>query len=122
MQASNFGRGIALAAKSDVPTYQAKDYEVPYTDSVATYDENGILTMFIVNKSKEKVDFESTLQNFDVQGLDKATQFCGYDLMKTNEDQSMKLESMNQVTVSDDKVSAELQPLSWNVIRVKVKD
>ncbi|KRK89461.1 alpha-N-arabinofuranosidase [Lentilactobacillus sunkii] len=123
MQVSNFAQGIALKSQQDVPAYKAKDYDVPYTDSMATFNpDKDELTIFVENKSKEKVEFESTLANFDVTGIVEATQFCGYDIKKTNEDQSMKLQTLSSITVSDNKVSANLEPLSWNVIRLNAKD
>lgn len=123
MQVSNYGQGIALAQRANVPAYKAKSYDVPYTDSVATYNsKTNEIVIFVENKAHEKVNFETTLENFNVNKLVEATQFCGYDLKKINEDQSMSIDSLKKVYLDDDKLTAELQPLSWNMIRINADD
>lgn len=122
MQVSNFGQGIALKPDTDVPTYKAKDYEVPYTDSIATYNpETHETVVFIVNKSTNKVPFTLNLSNAKFDHVVDATQFAGYDIHQTNEDQSMGLEPLKRVTVEENQAKAELAPLSWNMIRISTE-
>ncbi len=123
MQVSNYGQGIALSQRTDVPVYKTKANEVPYTDSVATYNpETKEIVIFVENKSQELVDFETKLENFKVNELVEATQFCGYDIKQTNEDQTMAIEPLPSIQIDGNQFLAELQPLSWNMIRISATD
>lgn len=120
MQVSNYGQGIVLTPNQTVPTYQAKDYQVPYIDSIAVYNpDTAEIVVFIVNKAKEQMDFKLNIDNAELGPVVAATQFAGYDIHQTNEDQSMDLQMLEDVTVSGSQVSATLEPLSWNMIRIK---
>ena len=124
-QISNYGQGIALAQQTDVPAYKAKNYDVPYTDSIATYNsKTSEIVIFIENKSKEVVDFETKFKNFDLDKIVEATQFYGYDLKETNENQLMRIQNLDQIQLqaNENELIAKLQPLSWNMIRVHVTD
>ena len=49
--ASKYGRGTALRAIVDTPTYDCADYErVPLIDATATLDDEGNVTVFCVNR------------------------------------------------------------------------
>ena len=49
--ASKYGRGTALRAIVDTPTYDCADYErVPLIDATATMDDEGGVTVFCVNR------------------------------------------------------------------------
>lgn len=120
MQVSNYGQGIVLTPNQTVPTYQAKDYQVPYIDSIAVYNpDTAEIVVFIVNKAQEQMDFNLNIDNAKLGPVVAATQFAGYDIHQTNEDQSMDLQMLEDVTVSGSQVSATLEPLSWNMIRIK---
>lgn len=120
MQVSNYGQGVVLTPNQTVPTYQAKDYQVPYIDSIAVYNpDTAEFVVFIVNKAKEQMDFKLNIDNVELGSVVAATQFAGYDIHQTNEDQSMDLQMLEGVTVSGNQVSATLEPLSWNMIRIK---
>lgn len=123
MQAANFGQGIALTPKTDVPTYTSRDAsEVPYTDSIAVYNEQqNEIVVFVENKAQESVEFSTEFNNFEVQSVTEATQFAGYDIKQTNEDQQMKLVAQTKHSLTDNKFSANLEPLSWNMFRIAVQ-
>lgn len=121
MQVSEYGRGVALDTRVEADTYKSKKFDsVPYLESIATVDEEKReLTLFAVNRSQdEALDLAVAFDGFKPTSLIEATQFAGYDVKATNEDGKMQLAENANVTV-DDGVSAKLQPLSWNVIRVK---
>ncbi len=123
MQVSNYGKGIALTPKVDVPTYKSREFDaVPYLDSIATYDKSQkTITIFAENKNQsEKIDFKTLFRDLDVEQVIEATQFYGYDVKADNRDGKMKLQPLS-ATVDDYEVKAQLQPLSWNMIRVRVK-
>ncbi|WP_419154426.1 alpha-N-arabinofuranosidase [Weissella bombi] len=120
MQVSNYGQGVVLTPNQTVSTYQAKDYQVPYIDSIAVYNpDTAEIVVFIVNKAQEQMDFKLNIDNAELGPVVAATQFAGYDIHQTNEDQSMDLQMLEDVTVSGNQVSATLEPLSWNMIRIK---
>lgn len=123
MQVSKFGQGIALTPKQKVGTYKTKNNEVPYTDSIAIFNsESKEVVLFVENKSTENVDFKLKTDNLELGRLVDATQFCGYNLKQTNENQTMKLQKLENVDSDTQVVKANLQPLSWNMIRISAQD
>ncbi len=123
MQVSNYGKGIALKPNVEVPTYKSREFDaVPYLDTIATFDkQNGEMTIFAENKNqKETMDFVTSLRDIKATKVIEATQFYGYGVKEDNRDGKMKLRPL-KASLDEDKVSAELQPLSWNMIRIKVK-
>lgn len=123
MQISNYGQGIALTPHQDVETYQTEDYEVPYTDSIATYNPtNHEVVIFIVNKAKRSMNFKLNTANMQLKQIVEATQFAGYGLHQTNEDQSMILKPLTDISIDNHQVNAYLQPLSWNMIRMSINE
>ena len=120
MQVSEYGRGVALNTTVQAPTYTTKSFdEVPYLESIATVDEDSrTITIFAVNRSQdEALDLDVDFDGIALTGKVFATQFAGYDVKATNENGQMKITDNANVTV-DNGVSAKLEPLSWNVIRV----
>lgn len=122
MQVSNFGHGFVLNAKVDVPSYAtSKISDVPYTDSVVILNkEDNELVVFVENKSEQKVDFRTQFGDLRADKMILATEFAGYDIKKTNEDQQMKIKFHPNSTLSETELKAELSPLSWNMFRVKL--
>lgn len=123
MQVANNGQGVALKPETDVATYKCQDQDaVPYTDSIAVYnDEKSEVVVFVENKAQEAVDFSTEFDGFDPDSIVEATQFAGYDIKQTNEDQSMQIAKHSDNNLSDGKLTAKLAPLSWNMFRVSVK-
>ncbi|GHP14010.1 alpha-N-arabinofuranosidase [Lentilactobacillus fungorum] len=122
MQVSNHGKGVALAPKVDVATYQSREFpEVPYLDSIATYDQaNGELTIFAENKNQhESLDFKTQLKDLTIAEVIEATQFYGYGPKEDNRNGQMKLQPLS-TQAAGDQITATLQPLSWNMIRIRV--
>ena len=114
MQVSNFGKGTCLNTKVDVDTYKSREFdEVPYLDAIATLNEKeNELIIFAVNKNQnEKIEFETNIDNIKPEKIIEATQFFGYDVKQTNEDQSMELQNLS-VDVTENKISTSLEPLS----------
>lgn len=126
MQVSNYGRGVVLTPSVESEAYSAKGFKhVPYLESIATYnEENNELVVFAVNRSQdEALEFifeqegfvfdsiieESTMEGFDI----KAVNGVGAEVVKPSMVEKAKLEGTCLITT--------LSPLSWNVIRIKVK-
>lgn len=111
MQVSKYGRGIALTPQQTADTYDSKDFkDVPYLDSMAVYnpDQNEVV-IFAENKGEQAMDFTTTLNGFNVDHLEAATQFCGYDIKQTNEDQTMKIQPHDHVNVTDGVLKTQLE-------------
>jgi len=124
MQVSKYGRGIALTPKQTADTYDSKDFkDVPYLDSLAVYNEaHHEIVVFAENKGEESLDFSTELREFSAQAIIEVTQFCGYDIKQTNEDQAMAIHANDHVSLTDNTLRTTLQPLSWNMFRIQVKD
>lgn len=123
MQVSNYGQGYTLDVNKEVSSYSIKGQKYLSSSSTVVYNpESKEIVVFVENKTKEPMDFESNFTNFQLNNVVEATKFCGYDLKQTNEDQDMKLEKLGEVDVSSKQIVARLQPYSWNMIRVSVKE
>ncbi|MBR3148816.1 MAG: alpha-N-arabinofuranosidase [Eubacterium sp.] len=120
---SNFGRGVALNPIIVCDKYDCKEFtDVPYIESIATYDEeNESLTLFVVNKSlDEEQELSVNLMDFDGY---KPTQFISMDGYGINDENSFENELVkphnNDLPTMDGTVmNAVLKPFSWNVIRI----
>jgi len=125
MQVSNFGRGEVLASKVESDTYNSKDFsEVPYIETIAVYneDENEVV-IFAVNRSEnEQLDFNVSLDGFDLDSILEATELAGYDIKQTNEKDHdhVKLNGNKSYNITGNSIVGKLKPLSWNTIRVRV--
>ncbi|MFD1432200.1 arabinosylfuranosidase ArfA [Lacticaseibacillus yichunensis] len=123
MQASQYGRGVALTPIQSSATYATNQFEtVPYLDSIAVLDEAAhVATIFAVNRSQDQplaLTVTNAAGTFDKVLL--ATQFAGYAVDQTNEDGQMALAKNASAQISSEQLTATLQPLSWNVIRVQL--
>lgn len=124
MQVSKYGRGIALQPKQESATYDSKDFkDVPYLDSMAVYNpDTHEVVIFAENKGEEAMDFTTTLTSLTTTDLIEATQFYGYDIKQTNEDQRMQIQPNDHVSLDQGTLTTTLEPLSWNMFRIKVAD
>lgn len=124
MQVSNFGRGVALQPTIESGSYSSKDFsEVPYLESIATYnEEENELVIFAVNRSKEEVlDFSIDASGFNLEKIIERTQMAGYDIKTTNQEkQNVTTTNGNPAHINGSMIETKLEPLSWNMIRVKV--
>jgi alpha-N-arabinofuranosidase len=122
---SLLGRGKALNTLVKSPLYDSKNFtDVPYLDSIVTWDEeNEEAVIFVVNKNLEE-DMEVTcdLRQFEGYKLVSHTEVHDEDLSAVNtvadpcriapkESGASKLENGVLTTV--------LKHKSWNVIRLK---
>lgn len=123
MQASNYGRGKVLKLDIQSDTYDAKEYKsVPYIETTAILnEEENEVVIFAVNRSlEENLSVETVLEGFDGLSIIEATEFTGYDVKMTTEQnhEGMEIKQNNTFSVQDQKVSGTLKPLSWNMIRL----
>ena len=121
---SKYARGNALKPIIECDKYDCKDFtDVPYLESVASYDEeNDEIALFVVNRSME----EDILLDVSLLGFDgyKAVAFesmDGYDVLQENTfDKEVVKMHANPVPTTDGKnTEINLKALSFNVIRFK---
>ncbi len=121
---SKYARGNALKPIIDCPKYDCKDFtDVPYLESVASYDEeNEEITLFVVNRSMEEdIQLDISLLGFEGYKVVSFDSMDGYDVKKENTfgDESVKMHS-NPLPIEEGKNTvANLKALSFNVIRFK---
>lgn len=122
MQLSNYGRGTVIDTVMDVPAYSTEDINVvPYVDSVSVVNsETNQLVIFVENKSKETIEFKSKIENLKLSSVVLATEFAGYGLKQTNENQEMRIKFQTRNQLNGDDFNAELKPLSWNMFCIKL--
>lgn len=124
MQVSKYGRGKALVPHVQTETYKSREFDsVAYLDTIATYnDQDKTVTIYAENKNQdETLNFSIDLDDLIIDEIIEATQFSGYDPKQDNKDGRMQIEKLTAVSNSDTKVNAKLNPLSWNMLRIKVK-
>jgi alpha-N-arabinofuranosidase len=127
MQAATHGHGIVLRQNLEVATYDSIEYKaVPYVESIAIHNEaKNEIVIFAVNRSdKEVVNFTAEMQGFEPVGVIEFSELCGHDVKQTNTKINSPVvpASAQGAALSGSVLSAELKPLSWNVIRMGLND
>jgi len=124
---ANYGHGTVLRPHIECPAYSCEAYsDVPFLETVAILnEEKDELVIFAVNRSlDEAIEYDIEVQGLTLSGTPILTELSGFDLkaVNTKENGSVKpFEKSLAQDSKDNKISAELTPLSWNVIRVGVK-
>jgi alpha-N-arabinofuranosidase len=136
---SNLGRGRVLRARIDSPAYAATYYdprgaqdlhfplpEVPYLKLAAVHDERaGLLTLFALNRSlTDTMPLRVKVEGFREIAIDGGLQLRDADLKAANtraQPDRVKPSALTGMRVEGTDLSATLPPVSWNVVRVKVR-
>lgn len=118
---SNFGRGIALNPIISCPKHDTKKFtDVPYIESIATYDEeNEKIALFCVNKSlSENMVLDVNFMDFEGYKPSRFISMDGYKAEDLNGfDNPFVKPHENELPDMDGTVlTANLKPFSWNVI------
>jgi len=126
MHAANYGLGEVLRPHIVCPTYDTEAFsDVPFVESVAVInEEKGELIIFAVNRSlDEVVEFDVEIQGLTLTGAPTFCELSGHDLKAVNTKTSSAVKPKDKAIVNakDSVISAELAPLSWNMIRAEVK-
>ncbi|CAM5704599.1 arabinosylfuranosidase ArfA [Streptomyces canus] len=126
-QASAYGRGRVLRVDVDSPTYPTARFgDVPLLHATAvTDDETGDVTVFAVNRSQTDV----LPLNVDLRGVDAHALVEHLVLADSDPEATNTADRPDRVvphpatgtTVTDGVLHAELEPLSWNMIRLTAK-
>ena len=122
-QAAHHGHGTVLRHNLDVPEYDCADFKnVPFVESVAIHNaEKNEIIIFAVNRSAdESVEFSAELQGFNPAKVSEFSEICGHDIKQTNTKDACPIvpKESHATYVNDNQVTATLNPLSWNMIRV----
>ncbi|GAA3840673.1 alpha-N-arabinofuranosidase [Streptomyces coacervatus] len=123
-QASTYGRGRVLRVDVDSPTYTtAKFGEVPLLHATAVIDdETGDVTVFAVNRGQT----DALPLNIDLRGVGAHTLVEHLVLADSDPEAVNTADRPDRVaphpatgtTVTEGVLHAELEPLSWNMIRL----
>ena len=119
-QAATYASGVALRPVLDSPIKKTDGYgEQPYIQTASVYDEvEGIVTVFAVNLDvRENVELDCQLQ-FENAELMEHFQMYDAQALATNSPKNPNRIVPKRIENSDKIV---LPPLSWNVLRFKVK-
>jgi len=125
--ASLYGRGEALQVAVDSPSYNCEVADdVSYLDITSVYNRHEeTLCFFIINRHlTEQVNLEIALTGFTEPSLIQHLVMEGYDLHATNNAESpdyIKARQGTKVGVEEGKVRGLLGPLSYHVLRLKLK-
>jgi alpha-L-arabinofuranosidase len=123
--ASNFGRGIALDVKSKCSSYDDKEFgSVSFVDAIATFDEeNDTLTIFAVNRSiVSDVILDGDMRDFAKYRVVEHITMTHRDIKAVNtikNPDNVMPKKNGDAKISEGKLIATLQKLSWNVIRLQ---
>ncbi|CAM5555377.1 Alpha-N-arabinofuranosidase OS=Streptomyces glaucescens OX=1907 GN=abfA PE=3 SV=1 [Streptomyces glaucescens] len=122
-QASKYGRGEVLDVRVDSPKYDTRKYgETDLLHATAVRAEDGSVTVFAVNRSRtESLPLEVALSGLGVTRVVEHSALADADPDARN-----TLDTPDRVTphpvedtaLTDGRLAAVLEPLSWNVIRL----
>lgn len=119
-QAATYANGVALRPALESPMKKTDGYgEQPFIQTAGVYDEeNGIVTVFAVNLSpRDSVELDCSLQ-FEQVELFQHLQMHDEQPLAVNSLKNPNRVAPKEVEIKDDIV---LPPLSWNVLRFRVK-
>jgi alpha-N-arabinofuranosidase len=121
MHASRYGRGTALQTIIECEKYDCEWYaDVPVLDSVAVETETGV-TIFAINRSEQNLILDCHLGGYKCAARPEHISMWDEDKFAVNTHENPgrvvpKIQS--DIICEDNIVTANLGPLSWNVIRV----
>ena len=124
LHASKYGRGTALRALVDSPVYSCSDYDdVPYIDATATYGDDGVVTVFCVNRDlKEDYMLDIDLRAFGDLKLKEHILLHHDDVKAVNTEEypgNVMPGKGPGGTVEKGRAQIRVPALSWNVLRFK---
>ncbi|GAB2842392.1 alpha-N-arabinofuranosidase [Streptomyces deserti] len=122
-QASRYGRGEVLDVRVDSPTYRTKKYgEADLLHATAVRAEDGSVTVFAVNRGRtEPLPLEVALNGLELTKVVEHSALADADPDARNtlaEPERVTPHAVQGTALKDGTLSAVLEPLSWNVIRL----
>lgn len=122
-QASKHGRGDVLDVRVDSPTYETKKYgETDLLHATAVRAADGTVTVFAVNRSRtDALPLEVTLIGLELTTVTEHSALADADPDARNtldEPERVVPHPVEGAALTDGTLTAVLEPLSWNVIRL----
>ncbi|MFF3610698.1 alpha-N-arabinofuranosidase [Streptomyces sp. NPDC002580] len=122
-QASAHGRGRVLDVRVDSPTYRTRKYgEADLLHATAVRGADGSVTVFAVNRSRtEPLPLEVALNRLGVTSVVEHSALADADPDATNslhDQERVTPHPVEGTVLRDGTLSAVLEPLSWNMIRL----
>ncbi|QTD98347.1 alpha-N-arabinofuranosidase [Streptomyces cyanogenus] len=122
-QASRYGRGRVLDVRVDSPTYETKKYgETDLLHATAVRADDGTVTVFAVNRSRtEPLPLEVTLHGLGLTAVTEHSALADADPDARNtlaDPERVGPHPVEGTALADGTLTAVLEPLSWNVIRL----
>jgi alpha-N-arabinofuranosidase len=122
-QAAKYGQGRVLDVRVDSPTYETKKYgEADLLHATAVRAEDGTVTVFAVNRSRtESLPLEVALNGLELASVVEHSALADADPDARNtlaEPERVTPHAVEGAGVQDGRLTAVLEPLSWNVIRL----
>lgn len=123
-QASRYGRGEVLDVRVDSPTYGTAKYgEADLLHATAVRAEDGSVTVFAVNRSRtEPLPLDVALGALELTDVVEHSALADADPDARNtlaEPERVVPHRVDGTALRDGTLSAVLEPLSWNVIRLR---
>lgn len=123
---SKYATGVSVKPIIDCPKYDCKEFtDVPYLEAIASWDEeNGEVALFCVNRSlEESLELDINMLGFESYQVCSFESMDGYDVRQENtfNDERVNMHANPLPEDSGKAVTAQLKPLSFNVIRFKKK-
>jgi alpha-N-arabinofuranosidase len=125
--ASKYGRGTVLRPEIISPVYDTDQYRgVKFVEAIGVLsDDEREINIFAVNRSQDSLmELECNLNNMDELELIEHIVLEHEDIKATNTEENpdnVMPHAQGRTLVEGDKVIAELPPLSWNVVRLRMK-
>ena len=131
--ASKYGRGISYALAVDCPTYDTETFlkvpfpkvtavkDVPYLDAAAVLGDDGVLTLFLVNRHQtEPLELDVALQGFELARVVMDKEIAGHALKAVNGPDGEPVAPTDGTGAALDggRLTAALAPLSYRMIRL----
>ncbi|MFE7856850.1 alpha-N-arabinofuranosidase [Streptomyces sp. NPDC057403] len=122
-QASRYGRGEVLDVRVQSPTYETGKYgEADLLHATAVRAADGTVTVFAVNRSRtEALPLEVALNGLDLTSVAEHSALADADPEARNtltEPERVAPHAVEGTEVRDGTLTAVLEPLSWNMIRL----
>jgi alpha-N-arabinofuranosidase len=123
-QASKYGRGQVLDVRVDSPTYETKKYgEADLLHATAVRAEDGSVTVFAVNRDRTgSLPLEVALSGLELTSVVEHSALADTDPDARNtldDPERVTPHTVQGTTLGDGALHAVLEPLSWNVIRLR---
>lgn len=123
---ARYGKGVVLQTVTDCETYDCDEFKkIPYLDHVTVYNqEDSEVVIFAVNRSENDViNLMYDLEGFEAENVVEHITLSHPDKKATNlkNHEEIVPSKEERTHLEKNQVCADLSPLSWNVIRIKVK-